>query len=679
MNRARLALLLLLLALLLAGLWTYRNVANSLREIRAANLTTLLNTQIEVLDLWIAEQLHDARQWAADPRVRRRLDAVMRIAARGDAAALGDSPERRALLELLLPPEGRAVAAHVIDARGRIVVSRHPGYLGRTVTPETMQQLAPVLRGESRFIPPQHERVRVVEPESVAFDRPLVWVETPVKNAEGDVIAILGLGHIANQAFADVLKIARPGRTGEAYAFDADGIMLSETRYLREAAQRGLLAAGAGDSSILALHVRDPSLGTDPADAARPQARPLTRLAAAAIAARHEPQRAERAGLLLEPYHNYLGEEVIGAWRWLARHDMGVALEMAAAEAYAPLRYLNIGLAAVMVLMALVWLSAFVSLDKLTDRLRGKQAPRSIGPYRLVRTIGEGAISTVYLAHHRLLNRAVAVKVLKPQSTTDEWTARFQREVQLASTLRHPNTIAIYDFGQGPGATLYYAMEFLEGLALSDLVERYGPVPAARAAHLLRQVCASLAEAHDLGLIHRDIKPQNIMVCRVAGQNDVVKVLDFGLVKQLDASDTRDLTSSLRILGTPLYMAPERIREPGKVDARSDLYSLGAVGYYLLTGRRLFETENAHDLTYQILHTPPPRASAHAAVPRELDELLARCLAKDPAGRPASAAEMGEALERILAAHPWTARQIDEWWRLYWVDASHPDRRLVVE
>jgi serine/threonine-protein kinase len=678
MNRARLALLLLLLALLLAGLWTYRNVAGSLRELRAANLTTLLDTQVEALDLWIAEQLHEARQWAADPRVRRRLDAVMGSAAR-DGTAAKDSPEYQTLLELLLPPQGRAVAAHVIDARGHIVVSRHSGHLGRSVTPEMMQRLAPVLRGESRFIPPQNESAPVVEPESVAFDQPLVWMETPVRNAEGKIVAVLGLGYLANQAFADVLKAARPGRTGEAYAFDADGIMLSETRYLREAAQRGLLAAGAGDSSILALQVRDPSLGTDPAPAARPQTRPLTRLAAAAIAARHQAQRAERAGLLLEPYRNYLGEEVIGAWRWLARHDMGVALEMAAAEAYAPLHYLNTGLAAVLALIALVWLSAFVSLDRLTGRQRGRHALRSIGPYRLLRTIGEGAISTVYLARHRLLKRAVAVKVLKPQSTTEEWTARFQREVQLASTLRHPNTIAIYDFGQGPGGTLYYAMEFLEGLALSELVEHYGPPPAPRTAHLLRQVCASLAEAHGRGLVHRDIKPQNIMVCRVAGQNDVVKVLDFGLVKQLDASDTRDLTGSLRILGTPLYMAPECIRDPGKVDARSDLYSLGAVGYYLLTGRRLFETENAHDLTYQILHAPPPRASSHAAVPRELDELLLRCLAKDPDARPASAAEMGEALERILADHPWTTRQMDEWWRLHWVDASHPERRLVVD
>jgi serine/threonine protein kinase len=165
--------------------------------------------------------------------------------------------------------------------------------------------------------------------------------------------------------------------------------------------------------------------------------------------------------------------------------------------------------------------------------LRRDGRARQMGPYKLLRQIGEGAISNVYLAQHRMLKRPAAVKVLKTQSTSEEWTARFQREVQLSSLLHHPNTITIYDYGTGPGGEFWYAMEYLEGLSLADLVERYGPVPPARTAHILRQACASLWEAHSCGLVHRDIKPQNIMLCDIRGERDFVKVLDFGLVKQI--------------------------------------------------------------------------------------------------------------------------------------------------
>jgi serine/threonine-protein kinase len=279
------------------------------------------------------------------------------------------------------------------------------------------------------------------------------------------------------------------------------------------------------------------------------------------------------------------------------------------------------------------------------------------------------------------MKRPVAVKLLKPLASTDEWIARFRREVELASQLSHPNTISIFDHGLAPGGALYYAMEYLEGLSFADLVERYGPLPVARAVHLLRQVCASLAEAHARGIVHRDIKPQNLMVCDSGGARDVVKVLDFGLVKQLDATDTRDLTGALRILGTPLYMSPERIRDPAAADTRSDIYAVGAVAYYLLTGRRLFETATDHDLTYHILHVAAPRAAAHAKylVPLTLDELIARCLEKDPERRPAKIEHLIGKFDALLALEPWSTAQIEAWWKKHWLPADHPGRRIVAE
>jgi serine/threonine-protein kinase len=460
-----------------------------------------------------------------------------------------------------------------------------------------------------------------------------------------------------------VLKAARIGQSGETFVFDSAGAILAGSRHH---------VAGAGSASTRRLVVG--SGGEARTDEVGPV---QTRLAAEALGGRTESDSRERRCEIVEPYPGYWGVDVIGAWQWLPEHDLGVAVEMPALEAYAPLRFLETGGAAAGVLILIGCLAVFVSPAAMLRSLRGGQALRQVGPYRLVRQIGEGAISNIFLARHRHLSRPAAVKILKPQSTTDEWIARFEREVQLASALRHPNTIAVYDYGKTANGVFYFAMEYLEGLALSDLVTNYGPLPPARAAYLMRQVCASLAEAHASNLIHRDIKPQNIMTCELHGERDVVKVLDFGLVKRLDGADTRDLTRSLRILGTPLYMAPERIHNPSDVGPRTDIYSLGAVGYFLLTGKRLYETDNDHDLTYHILHVPAPRASEHAPrpVPPELDELIAQCLAKDPADRPADVGAVAARLDRVLAEHPWTERQIDAWWRKNWIGPDHPDRR----
>jgi hypothetical protein len=462
-----------------------------------------------------------------------------------------------------------------------------------------------------------------------------------------------------------ILRAARIGVSGDAFLFDAQARLLTEARYAEK-----LRALG---RSPLLRDIRAP---TDPIDSAAP---PLTALARVALSARDAGTSAMRHGVLLNPYRSYLGHEVIGAWRWLPGHDVGVGVELGAREAYAPLHYLNIGIAAALALLLLAWTSLFLPHDKLRRWMRG--GGERVGPYRLQHKIGEGAISDVYLARHEHMKRPVAVKLLKPLASSEEWVARFKREVELSSRLSHPNTISIYDYGLGPNGSLYYAMEYLEGLSLQDLVERYGPVPAPRTVWILRQVCASLGEAHGQGIIHRDIKPQNIMVCASGGARDVVKVLDFGLVKHLDETDTRDLTGALRILGTPLYMSPERIRDPAAADARADIYAVGAVAYYLLTGRRLFETETDHDLTYRILHVAAPRTAPNAKypVPSALDDLIARCLSKEPAERPADVQEIMALLDAVLAEQPWTPEQIDAWWRRNWLPADHPGRRIVAE
>ena len=230
-----------------------------------------------------------------------------------------------------------------------------------------------------------------------------------------------------------------------------------------------------------------------------------------------------------------------------------------------------------------------------------------------------------------------------------------QREVQMASQLAHPNIVEVYDYGRSADGLYYYAMEYLEGINLGELVAKEGALPLARALPILRQLGAGLAVAHRAGLVHRDIKPENIMLCRRGGAEDVVKILDFGLAKNVAVPHSRDLTRGLRILGTLLYMAPERLRNPADVDARSDIYAFGAVAFHMLAGKRMFDTTDDLELTSKILNEEPPRLStvARQPIPPELDLLVQACLEKRREDRPQRISDLFEvldALEREAAA-----------------------------
>jgi serine/threonine protein kinase len=237
--------------------------------------------------------------------------------------------------------------------------------------------------------------------------------------------------------------------------------------------------------------------------------------------------------------------------------------------------------------------------------------------------------------------------------------------VQLTCMLTHPNTIALYDYGRTPDGLFYYAMEYLEGVALHKLVRDFGRQPEGRVIHILRQVCGSLAEAHAQGLVHRDIKPANIFLTQRGGIPDFVKVLDFGLVKARNLEGQVELTGATATLGTPLYMSPEAVRHPDRVDARSDLYSLGCVGYYLLTGETVFAGLSIGKVLMQQVGAAPEKPSVRLREPvsADLEDLLMSCLAKKPAERPASAEAFEVALAKCAAAAGWSREEAGEWWR----------------
>jgi serine/threonine-protein kinase len=301
----------------------------------------------------------------------------------------------------------------------------------------------------------------------------------------------------------------------------------------------------------------------------------------------------------------------------------------------------------------------------------GKEASRAqeLGSYRLIERIGKGGMGEVWRARHRLLARPAAIKLLPPSvgEGPDGATAvrRFEREAQVTSQLRSPHTVELWDFGMAGDGRFYYVMELLDGLDLDTLVKRHGPVPAERAIYLLRQICQSLAEAESHGLVHRDIKPANILVCRYGGELDFVKVLDFGIVKVTHAAAHDTLVTQENVLrGTPAFIAPEQVLSRDEIDSRADIYSVGCVAYWLLTGELVFRAETPMAVMMHHAHTAPVPVSQRTElpVPPQLDQLILSCLEKDPARRPQSARELSRRLGQIPVTSPWTEERAFLWW-----------------
>jgi hypothetical protein len=316
---------------------------------------------------------------------------------------------------------------------------------------------------------------------------------------------------------------------------------------------------------------------------------------------------------------------------------------------------------------ALLWGAIAIIMATLTTRViyglrQQVRDARKLGQYTLLEPLGAGAMGEVYLASHAMMRRRTAIKLLRAQADV-QGLARFEREVQLTSQLTHPNTIAIYDYGRTHEGLFYYVMEYLDGMDMERLMLAAGPQPPARVIHILWQVCGALEEAHGLGLLHRDIKPANLFLCRRRGVPDMVKVLDFGLVKQLGVDEAGAGLSHV-VAGTPHYLAPEAITSPTTVDARSDLYSLGAVGYALLTGGHVFSGQTAAEICSHHVNSVPvhPSERLGSELPPDLCAIILRCLEKRPDARFASARELRMALDTCADAALWTELDAELWW-----------------
>jgi len=652
------------------GLWLRVKMEGATKRQIAETLQTILNANTEALRAWAANMRFNAEDVAEDSRVRELVTGLLQTEEAGGQvqAALLTAPQQAALRAHIKPFLARRGFSGfvVLDTNFLVIAALRDQLVGMEKPPGNAEVLNTCLAGNSLVTRPFPSVQMLTDQQgNLRTGVPTMFAAAPIRSPDGRVIAILGLRIEPDKDFTRILATARAGQTGETYAFSRDGKMLSESRFDDDLKRIGLIPDTAEGRSTLALELRDPlaNLDTGKSSPRRRAELPFIQAVREALDGRN--------GADANGYRDYRGVPVVGAWTWLKEFDVGLVTEMDRTEAFRPLRILRMGFWSIFSLLLLGALLVY-GLMRLASRLQAAAQKaalkaKQLGQYALDDKIGEGAFGAVYRAHHALMRRPVAVKLLQTEKLNENNAARFEREVQMTGQLTHPNTIALYDYGRTPEGIFYYAMEYLEGLTLDRLVKQYGPQPAGRVIAILRQICGSLAEAHDIGLVHRDIKPANVYLTHRGGVPDFVKVLDFGLAKVRVEEGQVELTAASVTLGTPLYMSPEAVERPNEVDARSDLYSVGALGYFLVTGEVLFNCFTLGEVLMHQVKDLPPRPSERLGKPvaPDLEDALMRCLAKDAAARPANARELDDALARCQNAADWTRDMAEDWWRNY--------------
>jgi hypothetical protein len=671
-------------AVLLGGLgwWVNHCVEHSLREQRATDLNVMVDASVNALRVWMGEQKINVQLVAADAQLRPPVTELLRIAGATPKSerSLVQANAQQALRDRLKRPVQICgyVGFVVVSADAIVLAADQDAPVGKVLSGERKELFTKAIVGETTVTRPFRSRLFLPDEKGeLRPNLPSMLVIGPIRDEKGNPIAALGLRIRPEDQFTRILQMVRFGKTGETYAFDQNGLLLSQSRFDDELKQIGLLVDQPDARSILTLEIRDPQV--DLTRGKRPRLRrpeqPLTRAVAAAVQGKdgHDP----------DEYRDYRGAPSVGAWRWLPDYDIGVVSEIDVAEAFRPAYLLRRAFHVLMSLLVLSAVGIFLAMLFIARQQRALQKAtleaRQLGQYTLEEKLGEGGMGAVYRARHAMLRRPTAVKLLDVDKMSEAAVGRFEREVQLTSGLTHPNTVAVFDYGRTPDGIFYYAMEYLEGLNLEDLVMRFGTLSEARLVYILRQVCGSLAEAHAAGLVHRDIKPANIFLTRRGGLHDFVKVLDFGLVKAVSGAEQAHLTSPSTVTGTPNYLSPEAVRQPDQVDARSDVYSLGAVGYFLLTGTAVFNGESVMEICMKHVHAAvePPSVRRGSHISADLETLLLRCLAKTPSDRPADAAELQRELERCAVEGTWTSTDAAAWWTRLQQAATSAEQTVV--
>ncbi len=657
-----------------------------LEQAKISHLQTLVALEQGIVQQWTEAITLKVESWARSTEVRQ---AVLELVEKAKEAPLDEESIHKAIIDL---PAHSAIEKELNALAGIRWISDEPpancqkfaiwNKAGYTLTDWNRREASEWIgKGSSADGAAKLNRVfqsgvgdrpasfvylpRAVSSERITADYPIettkpqIQIMTGIRDDEGKVIAALMIrDQSINDDFERAVFHGRFEETGECYLIDKDGWMMNESRFAN-AMRESKIFEDYFDlpNNRASIRVSDP--GGDVLRGYQPTEELLQwpRTKAARAASTMKP------GYDVKGYRDYRGREVIGAWRWDDRLEAAIVVEQDRYEAYAALGLIDYVFRAAWGLPLMTAIGIFIGSVALQLSQRGK-TPTQIGPYRILEKIGEGGLGVVYRAQHKLLGRPAAIKLLKREATHSKSLARFEREVQLAAKLEHPNAVSIYDYGISTHGSFYYAMEYIHGSNLADFMKYVKVLPIDRCLRFLVQLCEAIREAHLEGLVHRDIKPQNIMIAYRGGIPDVVKVLDYGLVKSILPSRSNNATETRVLMGTPKFMAPERLETPWLADPRIDIYSIGAVAYFLLAGHSpllgiQFESMVA---VFSGEKSPYKHISSQKAFRRFL-YVVSRCVAPEPTLRPDSIHEILDEFRALQDEYLWQELTAEDWWK----------------
>lgn len=647
-RRNLLVTVMVVLVVSISSVWSFVNVQQEVRNARSVLLNSVLNAQVEALAIWVGENKFGTAQLAAEPTVVTLTTQLIRNRQSGDVREPGPGGDVEAFRRQMLPVSGNLglAAASIVATDGTLVASLAPENVGSKLAPAFLSRLKDAIDEGTVFIGPTREADRLPAVAAEKGGVSLVWTAAPIVSGESGVLAVLCLGRRVTGQIARIVGSARPGNTGETFAFDRNGGLLTSSRH--ESHLRGFGVPGVDAETPPGAPPATPN-ESDPAGRVRV---PLTALVADAVAWTNST-RAGTQGTILKPYRNYAGTPVIGAWRWLPALGLGIAVEIAETEAYAPIAFVAADLGVLLLALAVaVFLGPLVP-PLLWKRFSALKEGDRVEKYRLSRRIGEGGQADVYEALDRELGRMIAIKIMKGR-LREEWEQRFRRERRLLAALDHTGVVSVLDSGSCDDGRPFYVMELVPGRPLSEVVIEDGPLESRQARQVLRKICESVQHLHDNGIIHRDLKPENVLFRVVAGGASETKLIDFGLAKSAVDAERTHLTQEVNLLGTLGYMAPERIKDPGDLDVRGDVYSIGAIGYFLVTGKEIIP-----DLGN--LDAPPACAGPELALVGDdhLADVISKAMAIHKPDRWRSCTAMCEALGRDSRGEPQVPSPVD--------------------
>ncbi len=641
-----------LLPTALVGWRTYNQVESTMHQSVRAELQGIADSVAFASQQFLADKAQLVQSWSRQPGIQAAIEQLAEESGSDPGASAISEPAERIRTQLQQLSGFDGVEFVVWNNAYRIIAlsKGDQSQLGQAVIPRDAANLTRALSGETVLFGPSRLANQA---------KPMMAIIVPITDSTGRVIAALQVDGINiyddfNRVF---MNVSLAGEL-DAYAVNEDGVMVTDSPRALAMAAMNQLDVDRNEVAA-ALRVADPGieLNTNNVGSFQRSTSPLTVAVAEATNG--------GSNVRIAPYKNYAGIDVVGAWRWHPDWSLGVIIERDADVVFAPAKIVRYGF---VLLGSVLFLTAFAAAARIASTSTAEHAAiHPLSRYEIQEELGSGGMGVVYRARHRQLGRDAALKVLSGDRRHKEDRLRFDREARLAASLSNPHSVMIYDYGQSEDGEAYCVMELLKGLTLQQVVARSGFQPVGRTLSIISQMCDALAEAHSLNLLHRDIKPQNVMLSLDASVGDWAVVFDYGLAKPLSPVSGVYQTSETLWSGTPMYMSPERFRDPNAMDPRSDLYSVGCVAYYLLSGRAPFIECDPESMFALILSEQPISIAIHRnePIPADVNQVVMKCMAKHADDRFASINELSRVIDQLRIQYPWSVDEARVWWKLH--------------